>query len=62
MKQKCLIDHMIEAFGLHIGTVNRKATSTEATSLVKDTDGGVAYCDFSYSIVVGMLLYLSGLL
>ena len=34
-------------------------TPAEAKSLVKDTDGEVAHGDFSYSIVVGMLLYLS---
>ena len=38
--------------------MNGKATPTKAKPLVKDTE--VAHGDFSYSIAVGMMLYLSG--
>ena len=60
MKQEGLIDHVINALGLNVSTVNRKATTAEAKPLVKDTDGEVAHGVFSYSSLMGMLLYLSG--
>jgi hypothetical protein len=60
MKQTGLIDRVIEALGLDAGTVNGKWTPAEAKPLVKDEDGEAAHGDFSYSSVVGMLLYLSG--
>ena len=40
--------------------VKGKFTPAESTPLVKDTDGEEACGYFSYSSVVGMLLYLSG--
>jgi hypothetical protein len=60
MKQTGLIDRVIETLGLDVGTVNGKATPAERAPLVKDEDGPIASGDFSYSSVVGMLLYLSG--
>ena len=60
MNQEGLIDFMIETINLDVGTVHGRATFAEAKSLVKDMDGEVAHDDFSYSSVVGMLLYLSG--
>ena len=59
-KQKGLIDHVIEASRLDVGTVNCKASPTEAKFLVKDVDGEIAHGDFRYSIVVGILFNLSG--
>ena len=60
MKQTGLIDRVLETLGLDVGTVNGKATPAERAPLVKDADGPVASGDFSYSSVVGMLLYLAG--
>ena len=60
MKQTGLIDRIIEALGLDIGTVNGKATPSEGRPLVKDHNGEPATGNFNYSSVVGMLLYLSG--
>ena len=60
MKQPGLIDRVIETLGLDVGTVNGKATPAEHAPLVKDEDGPEARRDFSYSSVVGMLLYLAG--
>jgi hypothetical protein len=60
MKQEGLILRIIEAMGLDVGTVNPKWTPAEAAPLVKDSEGAPASGDFSYSSVVGMLLYLSG--
>ena len=54
-----MIDCVIEALGLDVVTVNGKANQTEAKPLVKETDGEVAHGDFSYSSVVGMMLYRS---
>ena len=56
MKQKGLINHVIEALGLDNGTMNGKATQ----SLVEDTNGEVAHGDLSHNSVLGMSLYLSG--
>ena len=60
MKQEGLILRIIEAMGLDVGTVNPKWTPAEATPLLKDAEGAPASGAFSYSSVVGMLLYLSG--
>ncbi len=53
---------IIEAMGLDVGTVTPKWTPAEAAAapLVKDSEGAQATGTFSYSSVVGMLLYLSG--
>ena len=40
--------------------MNGNAIPAEAKPLVKDTEGEVVHGDFSYSSVIGMLLYLSG--
>ena len=51
---------MILNMGLVVGTVHGKWTPAEAAPLVQDNGGEKAHGDFSYSSVVGMLLYLSG--
>ena len=58
MKQVGLIDCVIETLGLEDGTVKGKFTPAESTPLVKDNDGEAACGSFSYSSVVGVLLYL----
>jgi hypothetical protein len=60
MKQTGLIKRVIEALGLDDGYAKGKHTPAESKPLVKDTDGEGAHGGFSYSSVVGMLLYLSG--
>ena len=60
MKQVVLIDHIIQTLGLENGMAKGKFTPTESTPLVNDIDGEEACGSFSYSSVVGMLLYLSG--
>ena len=60
MKQVGLIDRVIETLGLDDGMANGKFTPAESTPLVKDSDGEAACGSFSYSSVVGMLLFLSG--
>lgn len=60
LKQTGLIDRVIETLGLDIGTSSGKFTPAEAKPLVKDVAGDPALGDFSYSSVVGMLLYLAG--
>ena len=60
MKQVGLIDRFIETLELEDGMAKGKFTPAESTPLVKDTDGEEACGYFSYSSVVGMLLYLSG--
>jgi hypothetical protein len=60
MKQEGLIERVIEALGLDAGTTNGKWTPAEQRPLVKDANGEEAVGNFSYSSVVGMLLYLSG--
>eukprot|EP00957_Ditylum_brightwellii_P173182 13183773-Ditylum_brightwellii.AAC.1 len=60
LRQVGLIDRILEALGLDDGAAKGKWTPTETTPLVKDVDGEEAGGDFSYSSVVGMLLYLSG--
>ena len=60
MKQFGLIDCVIETLGSDNAMAKRKSTPDESTPLVKDTDGEEACESFSYSRVVGMLLYSSG--
>ena len=60
MKQTGLIGRVIEALGLDDGYVCGKHTPAKIKPLVKDKDGVAAVEGFSYSSVVGMLLYLSG--
>ena len=60
MKQTGLIDRVVEALGLDDGYAQGKHTPDETKPLVKDEDGVAAVEGFSYSSVVGMLLYLSG--
>jgi hypothetical protein len=59
MKQTGLIKRIIKALGLDNGA-KRKFTPSESKPLVKDVNGDLASGAFSYSSVVGMLLYLSG--
>ncbi len=58
MKQTGFIKHFIKALGLDDGA-KRKLTPSESKPLVKDVNGDLASGAFSYSSVVGMLLYLS---
>jgi hypothetical protein len=61
MKQTGLTKRVIEALGLDDGYAKGKRTPAETKPLVKDADGELAHGGFfSYSSVVGMLLYLSG--
>jgi len=59
MKQTGLIKRIIEALGLDDGAKG-KFIPSESKPLVKDINGELASGAFSYSSVVGMLLYLSG--
>jgi hypothetical protein len=60
MKQTGLIDRVIEALDLDDGYARVKHTPADIKPLVNDADGAPAVEGFSYSSVVGMLLYLSG--
>ena len=60
MKQTGLIKRVIEALGLDDGYAKGNHTPAESKPLVKDADGEGAHGGFSYSSVIGMLLYLSG--
>ena len=60
MKQTGLIDRVIENLGLDTKLSKNKWTPAEHKPLVRDEDGEPPDGDFSYSSVVGMLLYLSG--
>ena len=60
LKQTGLIDRIIEALGLDTKLATTKWTPAEAKPLTKDVDGEPPQGSFSYSSVVGMLLYLSG--
>jgi hypothetical protein len=60
MKQTGLIKQVIKALGLNDGLVKGKKTPSESKPLVKNINGEAASGAFSYSSVVGMLLYLSG--
>jgi hypothetical protein len=59
MKQTGLIKRVIKAIGLDDGLVKGKYTPSESKPLVKNLNGEAASGAFSYSSVVGMLLYLS---
>ena len=61
LKQTSLIERVVEALGLDNGYAHGgKHTLAETKPLIKDEDGVAAAKGFSYSSVVGMLLYLSG--
>ncbi len=60
MKQTGLIERVVEALGLDDVYARGKHTLAETKPLVKDEDGVAAAEGLTYSIVVGMLLYLSG--
>jgi hypothetical protein len=60
MKQTGLIKRVIEALELDDGYAKGKHTPAESKPLVKDADGEGVHGGFSYSSIVGMLLYLSG--
>ena len=60
MKQTGLIKRIIDAVGLDDKCVKGKYTPSESKPLVKDVHGHAASGAFSYSSVIGMLLYLSG--
>ena len=60
MKETGLIQRVIKAVGLEDGMVKGKFTPSDQRPLVKDDDGKPPSGMFSYSRVVGMLLYLSG--
>ncbi len=51
---------VIEALGLDFGLVKGKHTPSEPKQLVKNLNSEAESGAFSYSSVVGMLLYLSG--
>jgi hypothetical protein len=59
-QQTGLIKRVIKALGLDDGYAKGKHTPAKTKALVKDADGEVAHGGFSYSSVVGILLYLSG--
>ncbi len=59
MKQTGLIKRVIKALGLGNGLVKEKYTPSESKPLVKNINCEAASGAFSYSSVVGMLLYLS---
>jgi hypothetical protein len=59
IKQTGLTKRVIKALGLDDGYA-KGHTPAKTKALVKDADGEVAHGGFSYSSVVGMLLYLSG--
>jgi hypothetical protein len=60
MKQTGLIKRVIEALGLDDGYAKGKHTPAESKPLVKNADREGIHGGFSYSSIVGMLLYLSG--
>jgi hypothetical protein len=60
MKQTGLIKHVIKALELDGGHAKGKYTPSESKPLVKDINGKSASGAFSYSSIMGMLLYLSG--
>ncbi len=59
MKQTGLMKRVIKALGLGDGYAKGKHTPAESKPLVKDADREGVHGGFSYSSVVGMLLYLS---
>ena len=60
MKQTGLTDRILEAMGLDSKLATSKWKPAEHKPLVKDEDGEGPQGTFSYSSVVGMLLYLAG--
>jgi hypothetical protein len=60
MKQTGLIKRVVEALGLDDGYTKGKHTLAESKPLVKDADREGVHGGFSYSSIIGMLLYLSG--
>ncbi len=60
MKQTGLIKRVIKALGLDNGYAKGKHTPAKTKPLVKDADEEAAHGGFSYSSVIGMLLYLTG--
>ena len=60
MKQTGLIDRILEALGLDTKYATNKWTPAEGKPLTKDENGELPQGSFSYSSVVGMLLYLAG--
>ncbi len=60
MKQTGLIERVVEALGLDNGYTCGKYTPAETKPLIKDEYSVATAKGFSYSSVVGMLLYLSG--
>ncbi len=60
MNQTGLIERVVEALGLDDGYACDNHKPAETKHLIKDKDGVAAAKGFSYSSVVGMLLYLSG--
>ncbi len=60
MKQMELIKRVVETLGQDDGYAKGKHTPTESKPLVNDADGEGVHGGFSYSSIVGMLLYLSG--
>jgi hypothetical protein len=60
MRQTGLTDRVIETLGLDTKMSKSKFTPAEAKPLARDDTGEPPNGDFSYSSVVGMLLYLSG--
>ena len=60
MKQTGLIGRILEAMGLDSKLATNKWTPAEHKPLVKDEEGEGPQGTFSYSSVVGMLLYLAG--
>ena len=60
LKQVDLIGQLLEALGLDTKLATDNWTPAERDLLVKDEDGEGPQGSFSYSSVVGLLLYLSG--
>ena len=60
MRQGGLIDKVISQMGLDDGAAKVKQIPAKAKPLVKDEDVLYPIGQFSYSIVVGMMLYLAG--
>ncbi len=60
MKQTGMIKQVIKALGLDDGCAKGKYTPLESYPLVKDIIAKSASGAFSYSSIMGMLLYLSG--
>jgi hypothetical protein len=60
MTQTGLIDRIITSLGLDGAEYHPKATPADHKPLVRDADGLPSEGAFSYSNVVGMLIYLSG--